>query len=117
MTDPRPTPPVAEPWVEVTASRYFSSWLADQKVSLAFTTYQVGKLFFLGRGGDGALTVFERTFNRCMGLWGDGQTLWMSSLYQLWRFEKIGPIRAGRPLPPRLNNSRGHLVEQAGREV
>jgi uncharacterized protein (TIGR03032 family) len=26
-----------------------------------------------------------------MGLWGDGQTLWMSSLYQLWRFENILP--------------------------
>jgi uncharacterized protein (TIGR03032 family) len=24
-----------------------------------------------------------------MGLWGDGQTLWMTSLYQLWRFENI----------------------------
>jgi len=33
--------------------------------------------------------VFERTFNRCMGLWGDGQTLWMSSLYQLWHFENV----------------------------
>ena len=34
-------------------------------------------------------TVFERTFNRCMGLWADGQTLWLSSLYQLWRFENV----------------------------
>src|SRR5262249_49389202 len=25
--------------------------------------------------------------NRCMGLWASSQTLWMSSLYQLWRFE------------------------------
>ena len=31
--------------------------------------------------------MFEWTFNRCLGLWGDGQTLWMTSLYQLWRFE------------------------------
>ena len=31
----------------------------------------------------------ERTFSRCMGLTADeaGRTLWMSSLYQLWRFE------------------------------
>ncbi len=76
-----------EPWVEVSGSPHLAAWMAEQNVSLAFTTYQTGKLFFLGRHADGRLTVFERTFNRCMGLWGDGQTLWMSSLYQLWRFE------------------------------
>ncbi len=128
MTDPRPTPPVAEPWVEVTASRYFSSWLADQNISLAFTTYQVGKLFFLGRGADGALSVFERTFNRCMGLWGDGQTLWMSSLYQLWRFENVlrpGQLHNGfdRLYVPRVGHTTGDLdahdiaVEADGRVV
>jgi hypothetical protein len=39
----------------------------------------------------GALAVFERTFNRCMGLYTDaqGQALWMSSLYQLWRLENM----------------------------
>jgi uncharacterized protein (TIGR03032 family) len=124
-----PTPKSSEqPWVEVTSSRYFASWLADQKVSLAFTTYQVGKLFFLGRGADGALTVFERTFNRCMGLWGDGQTLWMSSLYQLWRFENV--LRPGqkhngcdRLFVPRVGYTTGDLdihdvaVEADGRVV
>ena len=71
---------------EVTASRHFPAWLAEQQVSLAFTTYQAGKLFFVGLGAEGRLSLFERTFNRCMGLWGDGQTLWMSTLFQLWRF-------------------------------
>src|SRR5262249_51773147 len=78
-----------EPWIEVTSSRQFPVWLAEQRISLAFTTYQAGKLFLLGQQPDGRLAVFERTFNRCMGLWGDGQTLWMSSLYQLWRFENV----------------------------
>lgn len=71
----------------IDASRQFVSWLAEQRVSLGFTTYQSGKLFLLGLKPDGRLSVHERTFNRCMGLWGDGQTLWMSSLYQLWRFQ------------------------------
>ncbi|MDA1252079.1 MAG: DUF4915 domain-containing protein, partial [Planctomycetota bacterium] len=61
--------------------------MAEQQVSLAFTTYQAGKLFLLGLQPDGRLSVFERTFARCLGLWSDGQTMWMSSLYQLWRFE------------------------------
>ena len=76
-----------EPKLVIDASRQFPGWLAEQNVSLAFTTYQSGKLFLIGRKPDGRLAVHERTFNRCMGLWADSQTLWMSSLYQLWRFE------------------------------
>ncbi len=63
--------------------------MAECQLSLAFTTYQAGKLFLLGLQPDGRLSVFERTFNRCLGLWADGQTMWMSSLYQLWRFENV----------------------------
>jgi len=76
-----------QPQVELTGSRQFTSWLDEQKASLAFTTYQSGKLFLIGMGEEGRLSVFERTFNRCMGLWSDAQTLYMSTLYQLWRFE------------------------------
>jgi uncharacterized protein (TIGR03032 family) len=38
---------------------------------------------------DGNLSVFERTFERCMGLYAQGNSLYMSSLYQLWRFENV----------------------------
>ena len=75
------------PQLELTGSRQFPSWLAEHKASLGFTTYQSGKLFLIGLKEDERLSVFERTFNRCMGLWSDGQTLYMSTLYQLWRFE------------------------------
>jgi len=65
--------------------------MAAEPVSLAFTTYQAGKMFMVGLQPDGRLSVFERTFNRCMGLHAgaDAQTLWMTSLYQLWRFENF----------------------------
>jgi uncharacterized protein (TIGR03032 family) len=79
-----------EPWLSVSASRHFSGWLVEQKISLAFTTYQAGKLLLLGVNPDGRLAVFERNFNRCMGLWSnsrESRTLWLSSLYQLWRLE------------------------------
>jgi uncharacterized protein (TIGR03032 family) len=33
------------------------------------------------------LSVFERTFERCMGLCVHQNSLWLSTLYQLWRFE------------------------------
>jgi uncharacterized protein (TIGR03032 family) len=80
-----------EPWLQVSCSRDFPAWLRQQRISLACTTYQTGKLFFLGCHPDGRIAVFERTFNRAMGLWADetGQTLWLSTLFQLWRFENI----------------------------
>lgn len=76
-----------KPSLEIDASRQFTSWLYEQNMSLAFTTYQGGKLFFIGLQADGKLSVFERTFNRCMGLYSHNNGLYMTSLYQLWRFE------------------------------
>jgi uncharacterized protein (TIGR03032 family) len=122
------TPTPEEPWIEVTSSRQFPAWLAEQRLSLAFTTYQAGKLFFLGLHPDGRLAVFERTFNRCMGLWGDSQTLWMSSLYQLWRFENYlqpgeGYNGCDRLYVPKVGHTTGDLdihdvaVEAGGRVV
>lgn len=76
----------AERKLDITTSRDFTSWMAEADVALAFTTYQAGKLFLLGRQADNRLSIFERTFNRCMGLVADGDELWMSSMFQLWRF-------------------------------
>jgi uncharacterized protein (TIGR03032 family) len=73
--------------LEILTSRNFQSWLIGQQASLAFTTYEVGKIFMLGSSPEGKLAISERTFNRAMGLGGDTQTLWMSALYQVWRFE------------------------------
>ncbi len=75
------------PSLELTTSRQLTSWMAEHKVSLAFTTYQAGKLFLLGLQPDGRLSVFERNLERCMGLAAAGSSLYAASLYQLWRFE------------------------------
>lgn len=73
--------------LEIKGSQNLANWLSEQQVSLSFTTYQAGKIFFIGVQPDRRLSIFERTFNRCMGLWATPQTIWLSSLYQLWRFE------------------------------
>ena len=85
MSQPTPAPPS----FQVLGSRHFPDWLAQQRLSLAFSTYQSGKLFLLGLGEQNRLSIFERTFNRCMGLWSDTQTLWLASAYQLWRLENV----------------------------
>lgn len=79
-----------KPWVQVVASQDFTNWLIEQKISLAFTTYQTGKLFFAGCKSDHSLAIFERSFAHCMGLWSsdDAQTLWLSTKFQLWRFSR-----------------------------
>lgn len=80
---------IDKPSLEVTTSRQMLSWLAEQNLSIALTTYQIGKLFFLGLKPNQELSIFERTFNRCMGLCTTHNGLYMSSLYQVWRFENI----------------------------
>ena len=75
--------------IEIMASRQFTNWLADQNASLAFTTYQVGKVFLLGLREDRKISLYERTFNRCMGLFADKDSMYLSSLYQLWQFQNV----------------------------
>lgn len=120
----------AEPWLQILGSRHAPDWLAEVNVSLALTTYQTGKLFLIGRKADFTLSIFERTFNQCMGLWAspDAQTLWMSSQYQLWRFENA--LAAGhshldhdRVYVPRVGYTTGNIdthdiaIEADGRAV
>ncbi|HEV3449320.1 MAG TPA: TIGR03032 family protein [Gemmataceae bacterium] len=113
---------------EVAWSAGFGDWLAHQQVSLAFTTYQSSKLFFVGRSQDGAPALSECVHPRCMGLWGDGQTLWLSTLFQLWRLENaLNPGQLvgvnDRLYVPRVGYTIGNLdvhdvvVESSGRVV
>jgi uncharacterized protein (TIGR03032 family) len=120
-------------WLKAHGSRYFMDWLAEQGVSLAFTTYQTGKLFFVGRKPDSSLSMFERTYNHCMGMWAapDAKTIWLSSRYQIWQmtqapanavpYQPVDPNVPGSALPPwaergydaayipRLGYTTGHL--------
>ena len=96
------------PWLQVLGSRHFMDWLQECNVSLGFTTYQTGKLFLIGRKPDDAISVFERTFSHCMGLWAspDARTLWLSSKFQMWRFERA-PAQA---VPHRGTSTEGDSV-------
>ena len=77
----------------LTSSRNFSRWLAGTNGSLAFTTYQAGKLFLIGINPNGQLSIFERTFPRSMGLAvsDDGRTLALATQYQVHRFDNVMP--------------------------
>lgn len=89
--------PVPTPRLELDTSRQFISWLAECRMSLAFTTYQAGKVFLIGIKRDGKLSVHERTFERCMGLGVHGDSLYLANLYQIWRFNNV--LAAGQTTP------------------
>ncbi len=91
LAAPTLPPTEAPPPLSLSSSRTLPAWMQQNNVSLLFTTYQVGKVFAIGVNSDGKLSVVERTFPRCMGLTvaNDGQTLWLSSLYQIWRLDNF----------------------------
>ena len=72
-----------------------TAWMAREKVSLAFTTYQAGRLFLIGRKPDGGLRAHERHIDHCQGLWTDGETLWTSAKTMIWRFRNDLPKGKG----------------------
>lgn len=98
-TAPIQIPPAApvdqapEEQFALTSSRHFPEWLAGTGGSLAFTTYQAGKLFLLGVKPDGGLSVFERSFPRCMGLGvsADGRSLALATRNAIQRFDNVLP--------------------------
>lgn len=89
----------AELRVSYSASRGFSDWLAGTGGSIALTTYQAGRLLILGTDPDGALTVFERSFARPMGLAlrEDGSGFAMATQFELLAFNAVGVAQSANP--------------------
>ena len=82
------TPAETEPPFHLHVSGEFRTWLAQQRLSLALTTYEGAKLIIIGPGLDGRTTVTERNFERCMALYTeDEKNIWLSSDHQIWRLE------------------------------
>lgn len=86
MTDTPADPAPDEDAALLLGSPNLAGWLAQTDVSLAFTTYQAGRLFMIGRKPDGTMRAHERHVDHCQGLWTDGEGLWTSAKTILWRF-------------------------------
>jgi uncharacterized protein (TIGR03032 family) len=112
----------------ITCSRHFPHWLHEQRLSLAFTTYQTNRLFLIGLKPDGQLSAFERLFDRPMALYATPDRLYLSTRYQLWQFDNAlppGELYNGydRLYVPHLSHTTGDLdihdiaLDQAGQVV
>src|SRR5690349_7633180 len=75
--------------VEKTCSRGLAGWLAANRMSIAISSYQTGRLYLVGSDAQGRVNFFERIFERAMGIVGNAQRLYLGGLYQLWRFENV----------------------------
>ncbi len=73
----------------ITVSRGFANWLASQRCSLAFTSYQTGKLFLVGLTPDRKVSFHQQTYQRAMGVHAQSDRLYVGSLFQIWRLENV----------------------------
>ncbi|HEX8641898.1 MAG TPA: TIGR03032 family protein [Allosphingosinicella sp.] len=125
-----PQPPaLAASQTGITVSRGFSAWLGRTRCSLAFTSYQTGQLFLVGRLPDGRVSFHQQNYTRAMGVHGSSERLYVGSEYQIWRLENVlaGHERANqhfdRLYVPRNAQTTGDVdvhelsVDRAGRVV
>jgi uncharacterized protein (TIGR03032 family) len=96
----------------IPASSGLIAWLHALGIALAFTTYRANRLIFLGTAepagepaepasgsaepnqptGAPQLKLHERLFDRPMGLFVAGESLWMAARCQIWRLDNLlGP--------------------------
>jgi uncharacterized protein (TIGR03032 family) len=68
-------------------SSSFNYWLNSQNISLALTTYQTNRLMLLGINDRGECSMFERYFERAMGMYASIDHLYLGTRYQLWQFD------------------------------
>jgi uncharacterized protein (TIGR03032 family) len=71
------------------ATSELAGWLNSEQLALAFSTYRANRLLFLGVGDRGDLRLHERLFDRPMGLFAHGETLWMAARRQIWRLDNL----------------------------
>lgn len=91
-----PTENIQNPF-DLHLTRKFRTWIHEESISFALTTYAGSKLIMIGPGLDGGTVVTERDFERCMALHVDGpEALWISGSYTIWKLENA--LSSGRPL-------------------
>ena len=74
-------------FLPVNASEGLWEWLEKEQISIGFTTYQTNRLMLVGRKANGRLAINERLFDKPMGLYAQGDSLYMSTRYQIWQFD------------------------------
>lgn len=106
---------VSRPHFQLITSRGLNEWMASVPLSLALTTYYVGGVFMLGTKSDRSASIHVSAFDRSMGIWCDGQTMWLVTQRMIWRFEndlasgKLDDVGYDRVFVPRCCHVTGEI--------
>ncbi|MEP3227189.1 MAG: TIGR03032 family protein [Parasphingorhabdus sp.] len=66
-----------------------ADFLAENKISIGFTSYQTGRLYLVGCGPDGKLAVHEAIYPQAMGVTADSDRIYLGTLTQIVRMENV----------------------------
>jgi uncharacterized protein (TIGR03032 family) len=81
-----------QPQTKMSVSRGFANWMSLQRCSIAFTSYQTGKLFLVGLTPEKKVSFHQQSYQRAMGIHCLRDRLYVGSLFQIWRLENVlGP--------------------------
>ena len=71
-----------------------ATWLEGVNSALVFSTYRANRLIFVGRSiaentVDQKIMLHERLFDRPMGLYVAGESIWVATRCQIWRLDNL----------------------------
>jgi uncharacterized protein (TIGR03032 family) len=124
----RPAPEAPDaPKLSVSAG--LRQWMLDQQVSVAFTSYQSGRLLLMGVGPDGLLAFSRQDYQRAMGLHYSAGRLHVAAAFRIWRLEEMldpgqfANDKYDSVLIPRVAHTTGYVdahdlaVDRSGRVI
>jgi uncharacterized protein (TIGR03032 family) len=75
---------------DIFGDRELPSWLTQQQISFACTTYQTSRLMFIGSNPEtNTISGYWRIFDRAMGLYCTHNRIYLGSKYQLWQLDNV----------------------------
>jgi hypothetical protein len=79
-----------EEQVKYSMSPGLPAFLGANRIGLAISSYQSGKLYLLGQNADGGLLVDKRFFRKAMGICvPDRETILLATLFQIIKFKNV----------------------------
>lgn len=73
----------------ISLTRGFAAWMTKNQASIAFSSYQSGRIYLLGVDDQARLAILEVITGRAMGLWADDQRFIAAAHNQVWEYTNI----------------------------
>ena len=76
---------------KIGVSRGLRDWLAANETSIAFSSYQSGRLVLVGAMANGTVSVHQQRYDRAMGLCWTPERLYLATRLHILRLENVLP--------------------------